>query len=404
MNRFGLALIVLIAGSAGAETRVASPSSIDQYLDRVVQETKIPGLVAVATDAGGVFYSHAAGHQNVAARRDMTTSTIFRIASMTKPVTSVAVLMLVEEGQVALDDPIADYLPELDNREVLVEFTRDGFRSRPAKTPITVRHLLTHTSGLAYTFSNENLARMIGDEDAIPGPSAVQFPLVHEPGERWTYGESTRVLGSLVERLSHQPLETFLRERIFEPLEMNETSYTVPQELNDRVATVHRMTDSGFVEVENPDEISSPANGDGGLNSTALDYAKFVRMFLNGGRAPDGSQLLSEQTIRSMGQNHIGSVRVSRQSATNSAISLDFPVGAERDAFGLGFQVTGEHDDPHARQPGSMAWAGIYNTEFWIDPVSGIGAVLMMQYLPFYDTDAIDALGGFEARLYQQIR
>jgi len=195
-----------------------------------------------------------------------------------------------------------------------------------------------------------------------------------------------------------------MRERIFEPLEMTETSYSVADESNERVATVHRMTGEGLVETPNESVITSPMNGDGGLNSTAGDYVKFIQMFLNGGLATGGTRLLSAATIDSMGEDHIGPLRVMTQTTTNPALSQDFPAGAGRDSFGLGFQITGPHDDRASRAPGSMAWAGIFNTEFWIDPMTGIGAVLLMQYLPFYDDAAIATLSGFEQRIYERLR
>jgi CubicO group peptidase (beta-lactamase class C family) len=356
----------------------------------------------MVADADGVLYSGAFGLQDAARRVPMTTDTIFRIASMTKPVTSVAVMMLVQEGDVGLDDPIARYLPALEADEVIETFdsTDKSFTTRPAATPMTVRHLLTHTSGLGYGFSNEILAQLIGN---TPGASATGYPLLHDPGTKWTYGESTRVLGTLVAEVSGQPLEQFLKERIFVPLGMNDTFYTVPTALNDRVATVHRTTDEGLVETPNPETITSPAWGDGGLHSTAADYVKFMQMFLNGGRAPDGTRLLSEASVELMGRNHTGRVRVEQQPTANRALSEPFPLGAGRDTFGLGFQITGAHDDPLARSPGSMSWAGIFNTEFWIDPERGVSAVLLMQYLPFYDAAAIETLQGFERLVYRTL-
>jgi len=389
---------VLLTCNAFADTRLPNPERLDALLDDAVATTHIPGLVALATDSDGTFYSHASGARDVAADHPMTVDTIFRIASMTKPVTSAAVMMLVDDGAVALDDPIANYIPALGDRTVFVRFTETGVESRPAQDDITVRHLLTHTSGLAYTFSNETLAAMVGDS----GARAIDHPLVHEPGTRWTYGESTRVLGELVEAVSGQNLEAFMRQRIFEPLGMTQTSYTVARSSNDRVATIHRMTDEGLLETPNPESITAPTNGDGGLNSTAEDYARFIRLFLNDGVAPDGRRLISAQSIAAMGENSIGTVRVSTQQATNTALSRDFPLGAGTDTFGLGFQITESSDGP-GRAAGSLAWAGIFNTEFWIDPASGIGAVLLMQYLPFYDSAAIDTLTRWEAALYRQL-
>jgi CubicO group peptidase (beta-lactamase class C family) len=311
--------------------------------------------------------------------------------------------MLIQEGDIGLDDPIQMYLPAFENQQVFETFDPQdkSYTSRPAAGDISVRHLLTHTSGLGYGFSNETLFRLT---EGNLGASATGYPLLHDPGTRWTYGESTRVLGTLVEEVSGQPLEAFLSERIFVPLGMSDTSYTVPPPKHERVATVHRLTAEGLVEAPNPEGvISSPANGDGGLHSTAADYVKFMQMFLNGGRAPNGTRLLSEASVELMGQNHTGRVRVELQPAANTALTRPFPLGAGRDTFGLGFQITGEHADPSARSPGSMSWAGIFNTEFWIDPARGLGGVLLMQYLPFYDEAAIETLQGFEQRVYQSL-
>jgi CubicO group peptidase (beta-lactamase class C family) len=320
---------------------------------------------------------------------------------MTKPVTSVAVVMLMEEGELALDDPIGRYLPELAAKEVFEDFDFDtkAYTTRPARGEITVRHLLTHTSGLGYAFSNEILAAL-GSESA--GGSVQGLPLLHDPGTRWTYGESTRVLGLLVEALSGHTLERFFEERIYTPLGMNDTWYAVPAEETARVATVHTSSPEGLVEWQNDERVLSPANGDGGLNSTAADFIKFTQMLLNGGRAADGTQLLREDSVKLMGRNHTGAVRVSLQPAA-SPVTRPFPLGADRDTFGLGFQITGAPREPDMRAPGSMSWAGIFNTEFWIDPEEGISAVLRMQYLPFYDDAAIEALQGFERRVYRHL-
>ena len=394
-------VIVIAPIAAGAQHRLASGAEIDAYLESVVRDTRIPGIVGLAVEADGVVYLGAFGRQDVANDVPMATDTIFRIASMTKPVTSVAVMMLVQEGDLGLDDPVSRYLPAFDDKPVIETFNAADktYTTRPATTPMTVRHLLTHTSGLGYAFSNTTLAQLVGS--AGPGASVADLPLLHDPGARWTYGESTRVLGTLVEKVSGQPLDEFLAERIFVPLGMSDTFYRVPAPKTSRVATVHRTTPEGLVETPNTAEITAPVFGDGGLHSTAADYAKFIQLFLNDGRAPNGTRLLSEATVRLMGQNHIGSVRVEQQPAALPALTEPFPLGAGRDTFGLGFQVTGAHEDPLSRSPGSMSWAGIFNTEFWIDPERGVGGVLLMQYLPFYDAAAIETLQGFERRVYQ---
>jgi CubicO group peptidase (beta-lactamase class C family) len=395
-----LAVAVFAPVAAAAQHRLASGAEIDAYLAGVVRDTRIPGVVGLAVEADGIVYLGAFGRQDVANDVPMATDTIFRIASMTKPVTSVAVMMLVQEGDLGLDDPVAQYLPAFEDKPVIETFnaTDKTYTTRPANTPMTVRHLLTHTSGLGYAFSNTTLAQLV---EGGPGASVAALPLLHDPGARWTYGESTRVLGSLVEEVSGQPLDEFLAERIFVPLGMSDTFYEVPAPKVSRVATVHRTTPEGLVETPNTAEITAPVYGDGGLHSTAADYAKFIQLFLNDGRAPDGTRLLSEATVRLMGQNHIGSVRVEQQPAALPAFTEPFPLGAGRDTFGLGFQITGAHDDPLSRSPGSMSWAGLFNTEFWIDPQRGVGGVLLMQYLPFYDAAAIATLQGFERRVYQ---
>lgn len=399
--RFAAAFVaVWLATSAAAQNRLADSAAIDSYLTSVVRDTRIPGIVALVVDADRVVYTGAFGKQNVGAGVPMAADSIFRIASMTKPVTSVAVMMLVQEGDIGLDEPVAKYLPAFEGKQVIASFNAADktYTTRPSAGPITIRHLLTHTSGLGYAFSNPTLAALIGPE---PGASAVGLPLLHDPGARWTYGESTRVLGSLVEKVSGQALDDFMAERIFAPLGMNDTFYTVPAAKVGRVVTVHRTTPEGLVETPNPAEINAPVYGDGGLHSTAADYAKFIQLFLNDGRAPNGKRLLSEATVKLMGENHIGAIFVEQQPAAVPALTEPFPLGAGRDKFGLGFQITGPHSDKLSRSAGSMSWAGIFNTEFWIDPARGVGGVLLMQYLPFYDDAAIATLQGFERRVYQ---
>jgi CubicO group peptidase (beta-lactamase class C family) len=265
-----------------------------------------------------------------------------------------------------------------------------------------VRHLLTNTSGIGYPFASLTLTQMQG-EGASLQPLPDPQPLLHDPGTEWTYGPSTRVLGKLVEKVSGKPLEVFFRERIFEPLGMHDTGFAVPKEQVSRVVTTHRSVGGKLVETPNPAEITSPVAGDGGLNSTAADYAKFIQLFLNHGKTPSGKHLISDHAARLMGRVHTGSVRVRLQDAASPAISAVFPLGAGRDSYGLGFQITGAPASAGMRAPGSMSWAGIFNTEFWIDPENGVGGILLMQYLPFYDKAAIETLQGFEQRVYQSI-
>lgn len=406
--RFVLLLLLSLASipSAPAATDpravTAAAPDIDAYLGAQVAPQRIPGLVAMVVDSKRVLYANAFGQAQVASSIPMRPDHIFRIASMTKPVTSLAAMMLVESGKLGLDDPVAKYLPEFAKRQVIATFDEASgtYTTRPPVRPMTVRHLLTHTSGLGYPFASPVLAKLANG--TLEPPAG--YPLLHDPGARFSYSESTRVLGRVVEKVSGQPLDDFLRARIFEPLAMKDTSFSTPAGEAARVVTIHRRVDGTLQEQPNaPGAVTSPVQGDGGLNSTAADYAKFMQLFLNRGVTQGGQRLVKATTIAQMMRNPTGRVLVERQPAALPAVTEPFPLGAGVDRFGLGFQITGHPGVPGLRHAGSLSWAGIFNTEFWIDPDAGIAAVLLMQYLPFYDAAAIDALQGFERRVYMAL-
>jgi methyl acetate hydrolase len=260
---------------------------------------------------------------------------------------------------------------------------------------------LTHTSGIGYGFSSAIVARLQQGNHK----SEWELPLLHDPGEKWTYGASTRVLGLIVEKISGETLEAFDQAHIFGPLGMVDTSYAVPAQKQARVITTHRRV-NGQLQEQPPGHIpatpTAPFGGDGGLYSTAQDYGRFMRMLLNGGRLGN-VRILSAQSVALMSRNQIGAVFVSQQPAANPTLTRPFPLGAGRDKFGLGFEITGPGADGKSRSTGSLAWAGIFNTEFWVDPKAGIGGVLLMQFLPFYDEGAIRTLRNFEAAVYGQL-
>jgi len=400
-------LVLVVAwwvGQGAWSAELTNAEEIDAFLDRAVAETHIPGLVAVVVDRDRILYQRAVGQQSASGNVAMSADTIFNIASMTKPIATTAIMMLVEEGKLRLDDPISRYVPELAGKPVLYTFDFDDatFTTRPAASEITIRQLLSHSSGLVYGFANDELARW-----SAANPQAdpiTEFPLLFDPGTGWAYAGGIAVVGRVLEQIEGTTLDAFLEERIFDPLGMSDTAYSVPDVKRSRVAAVFRMTDEGLVESPVPDVVRSEVSGDGGLYSTAEDYARFIQLILRRGAAPDGTQLLQPGSVRALTQNHLGDVRVSLQDEPMPFLARAFPLGAGRDGFGLGFQVTGEHEDPHQRAPGSSSWAGIFNTEFWIDPASGIGAVLLMQYLPFYDEAAITTLVGFEELVYRGLR
>ena len=368
-----LAALCLAAFAADAQAISESgKAAIARSLENAVTRGDTAGVAAAVVGQNGVLWSGSAGNVKV--------DSIFAIASMTKPVTSVAIMMLAEEGKLKLDDSASKYLA--------------GFEGRP----VTIRHLLSHTSGIGYGFSNATVARMMKETKKAEW----ELPLLNAPGEKWNYGASTRVLGMIVEKLSGESLEAFFQRRIFRPLGMTDTSYLVPEEKQARVAVQTRRVNDTVQEQPRRHAGASakgPFAGDGGLYSTVDDYGKFLRMLLNGGRAGD-MRLLNDASVRDMQK---GVITVERQISTDPSLSRDFPLGAGTDKFGLGFQIASA-GDPRYRSAGSMSWAGIFNTEFWIDPAKKIAAVHMMQLLPFYDDGAIRALRGFEEAVYRGLK
>jgi CubicO group peptidase (beta-lactamase class C family) len=294
------------------------------------------------------------------------------------------------------------YLPQWAGRQVVtaIDAAAGTFETEPAESEITIRQLLSHTSGLAYNFSNPDMQALI----SITGEqNPMNLPLVAQPGTVWHYSGSTAVLGDLVAEVSGMPLDEFLESRIFDPLGMEDTSYVVSAEKTSRVVTTHRLVDGELLENPVPETVQSPVRGDGGLNGTAPDYIRFLQMLLNKGEL-EGRHILSEASVDAMIGNQIGDIRVETQPTTNPALSLDFPIGAGLDTFSLGFQITGSNaGNPDLRAPGSYSWAGIFNTHFWGDPQREIVAVILMQQLPFYDDAAMAVYQGFEERVNRNL-
>jgi len=390
----------------GAATLPAGTvATLSRQLTDAVGRGDTPGVVALLVNRDGVLYEGVAGKRDSANNVPMSTDTIFNIASMTKPVTSVAIMMLLEQGKLGLDDPVSKYLPGFDNLKVITKFNEsDGtYETRPAKRAMTIRHLLTHTSGIAYAFSNPIMNKLQAGTQKMEW----EFPLVHDPGDKWTYGASTRVLGLIVEKLTGAPLENYYQKHIFKPLGIVDTSYAVAADKQARLTTSYRVVDGKRQEQPKqniPSTPTAPYRGDGGLYSTAHDYGLFMRMLLNGGKLGN-ARIISERSVKLMGENHTGDVVVSQQPAANPALTKPFPLGAGQDKFGLGFQITAKSDGATKyRSPGSMSWAGLFNTEFWVDPQKGIGGVMLMQFLPFYDDGAIRTLREFEATVYRDLK
>jgi CubicO group peptidase (beta-lactamase class C family) len=347
---------------------------LDAAMHRYIDADMVAGMVTLVARKGEIVHLKAQGHRYIEGGERMSTDNIFVIMSMTKPIVSSALMMLFEEGYFLLDDPISKYMPEYTDKEVLVEMD-GGVRRVQADRPITFRHVLTHTAGV-----DPSPDLLSEEEQARPRRAATleetlvaraPLPLAFHPGDQWRYGSSTDYVALLVERISGQSLDLFLKERIFEPLGMVDTHYNVPASKVDRVVAVYSPTGPGnTIELRSaPATREQPTayfGGTAGLSSTAADYFRFSQMILNGGEL-NGVRLLSPTTVNLMITNHTG----------------DLPIyikGADAYGFGLGFTMLTDPD--RSRQvltPGTFGWGGAYGTVFWIDPVEDMVSILMMQ-------------------------
>ena len=386
------------------------PRQIDAVLRRAVEAKEVPGVVAIAANDKGVIYEGAFGTRNLAQGAAMTPDTIFRIASMTKAATSVAAMQLVEQGKLQLDQPIGSVLPELSAPQVLEGFDDAGApRLRLAKRPITLRHLLTHTAGFGYEFLNADLIRYVkvsGTPSGSTGKLAsLRMPLVFDPGERWEYGINLDWVGRAVEAVSGLPLEVYFRQRIFAPLGMIDTDYVVSSAQQSRLVSVHQRKENGSLEAIEPKDPPWREfwSGGGGLYSTGRDYLMFLQMLMHQGRF-NGVQLLRPQTVAIMGQNQIGDIRagVAKTAMPERSNDFDFFPGMAC-KWGLGYMLTPQ-SGPNGRSAGSLTWAGIFNTYYWLDPQKRIAGVYLTQILPFADPQALALYGEFESSIYGALK
>ncbi len=369
---------------------------IDQFIEKEIQENRIPGASVLLIKKGQIVYNKAFGYADIESKRRMKTDDIFRIASQTKAITSVAALLLWEEGKFLFDDPVSKYIPAFQSPKVLTGFNPadSSYTSRPAKREITIRHLLTHTSGLIYqlpymgdprlaaVYDKAGIPALLGAPGTTTGQKMqelAKLPLLHDPGESFSYGLSTDLLGYLVELWSGQNLESFFRERIFRPLEMNDTWFNLPADKTARLISVYQPLPGGKLVKAAQVFDGSPGNypaiahtylsGGGGLSSTTADYAKFLQMVLHKGNYK-GKQILSPTTVALMLTNQL----------KDDVGTSPFPPMPENFQFGLGFALETERNDYlQPLRKGSFSWEGAVATYYWVDPQEDLIALFYTQ-------------------------
>lgn len=416
-------LVIVVLASAQTKTATLQPAlpetagmsaerlkRIDTMLTGWVERGRTNGVVALIARKGKIVYHKAFGFDDVGKKDPVRTDDIYRIASQTKAITSVAAMMLYEEGKFLLDDPVSRYIPEFAKPVVLDKFNAadSTYTTVPAKSEITIRQLLTHTSGIGYAqigskeasaiYAKAGITAGIGNENghqlATDMRKLGKLPLLHQPGERWTYGLNTDLLGYLVEVLSGTTLDEFFRKRIFEPLGMKDTYFNVPPAKQSRVVNLFMEENgklqkapastnwNGVFQTDYPKTGTTYFSGGAGLSSTALDYAIFLQMMLNGGTY-NGKQLLSRNTVRMMTMNQIG--------------DIDF--GANK--MGLGFGITTEKGSARIPTPaGVFDWGGAFATTYWADPKEGLVGIL---YRQLWGTSHGDAPDKFKVMVYSAI-
>jgi methyl acetate hydrolase len=406
----------LIDGAGGAFAReeikqstAPSLTQVDTAFRDATQARKMPGIVAMAATDDAVIYEGVFGSRHLGQASAMSRDTVFRIASMIKPVTSVAAMQLVEQGKLRLDEPVPDIDPALGAPQVLAGFDAAGTpQLRPAKLAITLRHLLTHTAGFTYRIWDAQAlryAQAIGNLSPLNRAALPKTPLMFDPGTRWQYGTNIDWVGRIVERISGERLDVYFRKHILGPLGMADTGFVISPSQHARQASVHRRKPDGSLVAEPLKKPVTPQvfSGGGGIYSTAPDYLTLVRTLLHGGSL-NGARILRAETVALMGQNHIGNIEAGILKTTNPALSnnVDFFPGI---SLGWGFgHMINMTPGPDGRSAESLTWAGLLNTYYWIDPTKRVVAVFMTQVLPFADKAALSLYRRFERGIYSAIK
>ena len=385
--------------------------SLGQRADRLLQDAAsrgdIPGVVAAATTANDTIYEGGFGERVLGSGVAMTPDTVVWIASMTKAITAAAAMQLVEQGRLDLDRPAGTVVEHLGEVEVLEGFDDAGQPiTRPPRQAVTLRHLLTHTAGYAYEMWNQDVVRY-QEAKGLPQiitcqNAALDTPLLFDPGDRWEYGINLDWVGKMVEAVSGQTLGQYMKAHILDPLGMHDTAFTITPDMDARLAKIHaRGADDSLVPIDLVMEQSPEFEmGGAGLYATVGDYVKFIRMILNKGNA-GGRRVLQPETVAEMSVNQMGDCRVCKLTTVMPEFSADadFLPGMDK-TWGLSFMINAEQA-PTGRAAGSLAWAGLANSFYWIDATNGIGGVYLTQILPFADEKSLSLYLEFERTVYE---
>ncbi|MGF6200058.1 serine hydrolase domain-containing protein [Pseudomonas laurylsulfatiphila] len=386
-------------------------SSLNHLLDAATAGSQhVPGVVAAIVGRDGLVYEGASGQRTLGQAPAMTTDSVFALFSTTKAITATAVLQLVEEGRLDLDAPARNYVPMIGELKVLEGFDSDGTpRLRAPKKHITTRMLLLHTAGLGYEFFNENynrLAQEQGQPSVISGSlAALETPLLFEPGEQWEYGSNMDWAGLVVEAITGKRLGDVMQQRIFEPLGMTDTAFTMTPSMLQRRASIHQRAEDGslsaledFILPQAP-EVHM---GGHGLYSTVKDYCQFIRAWLNDGQGEHG-RILKPETIRFAEKNGLENLKVKALPSVIPSLSnaAEFFPGMPK-SWAMSFMIN-DQDAPTGRPAGSLAWAGLANLFYWIDRKNGIGGFWATQILPFADPVSVNAYLDFETAAYRHL-
>jgi len=379
-----------------------STEAIESALSAAVRGNVVPGLTAAARLPNGTLWKGAYGTRGVADPVPMASDTIFWIASMTKALTSIAALQMVERGAIALDQPASDFIPAIAEAKILDGFDDKGEpKLREARKAVTLRHLLTHTSGDGYAFFSRELGRYRDATNLALGES-LKLPRLFEAGERWQYGVGIDYAGQIVEVIAGKSLDIYLKENLFDILGMKNSTFSLSPEQENRRAAMHeRLADGRLAPMDFPlAPAPNPMMGGGGLYSTAEDYMKFLTAILNDCAGPDGQRLLKPQSMAFLTDNHVGEIECGVLESSMPSLTNAFePLKGVPKRWTLGM-MRNETPGPHGRNAGSLAWAGLSNCYCWADVKTGVAGVILMQFLPFADSRALETFGAFEQAVY----